>query len=206
MVEAAWAQGFDVQGAEQLGCKLNNTRKWIGATEIVTVLSWLRINCQLVDFHRPTQGGGHPELFNYVLQYFEEPRAHTPPLYLQHQGDSGGGNYRRVDELLTSISLNPGHSRTIIGIEQKANGLTLLILDPSHGPRQVAALGSNQESLRLIRRGTAAMRAPQYQIVAVKGLIETKEEYQVGGRRSGWMRIGDLIVLFHCRQVKCCVR
>lgn len=91
MVEAAWAQGFDVQGAEQLGCKLNNTRKWIGATEIVTVLSWLRINCQLVDFHRPTQGGGHPELFNYVLQYFEEPRAHTPPLYLQHQGDSGGG-------------------------------------------------------------------------------------------------------------------
>lgn len=72
-----------------------------------------------------------------------------------------------------------GHSRTIIGIEQKANGLTLLILDPSHGPRQVAALGSNQESLRLIRRGPAAMRAPQYQIVAVKGLIETKEEYQV---------------------------
>lgn len=89
-----------------------------------------------------------------------------------------------MDELLTSISLNPGHSRTIIGIEQKANGLTLLILDPSHGPRQVAALGSNQESLRLIRRGTAAMRAPQYQIVAVKGLIETKEEYQVGGKEE----------------------
>ena len=73
----------------------------------------------------------------------------------------------------------PGHSRTIIGIEQKANALTLLILDPSHGPRQVAALGSNQESLRLIRRGPAAMKAPQYQIVAVKGLIESKEEYQV---------------------------
>lgn len=34
MVEAAWAQGFDIQGSEQLGCKLHNTRKWIGATEV----------------------------------------------------------------------------------------------------------------------------------------------------------------------------
>ncbi|CAD7079264.1 unnamed protein product [Hermetia illucens] len=157
MVEAAWAQGFDVQGSEQLGCKLYNTRKWIGATEVVTVLSWLRINCQLVDFHRPTSSDGrHPELFNWVFQYFDEPRVYTPPLYLQHQG----------------------HSRTIIGIEQRASGLTLLVLDPSHGPRQVAALGSSQDSLRLIRRGPSAMRAPQYQIVAVWGLIDTEEQYQ----------------------------
>lgn len=72
-----------------------------------------------------------------------------------------------------------GHSRTIVGIEQRASGLTLLILDPSHGPRQVAALGSSQDSLRLIRRGPAAMRAPQYQLVAVRGLIDTEEQYQV---------------------------
>ncbi|XP_058449709.1 zinc finger-containing ubiquitin peptidase 1-like isoform X2 [Malaya genurostris] len=157
MVEAAWAQGFDVQGSEQLGCKLHNTRKWIGATEIVTVLSWLRIRCELVDFHRPTSSDGrHPELFNWVLRYFEEPRIHTPPLYLQHQG----------------------HSRTIIGIEQRTSGLSLLVLDPSHGPRQVAALGSSQDSLRLIRKNSASMRAPQYQVVAVKGLIETEEQYQ----------------------------
>lgn len=75
------------QGSEQLGCKLHNTRKWIGATEVVTVLSWLRINCQLIDFHRPTSTDGrHPELFNWVLRYFEEPKVHSPPLYLQHQG------------------------------------------------------------------------------------------------------------------------
>lgn len=53
------------------------------------------------------------------------------------------------------------------------------MLDPSHGPRQVAALGSSQDSLRLVRRGPGAMRAPQYQIVAVKGLIETEEQFQV---------------------------
>ena len=72
-----------------------------------------------------------------------------------------------------------GHSRTIIGVEQRTSGITLLVLDPSHGPRQVAALGSSQDSLRLIRRGPSAMRAPQYQIVAVRGLIETEEQYQV---------------------------
>jgi len=158
MVESAWTQGFDVQGKEQLGCKLFNTRKWIGATEIVTLFSWMRIECQLVDFHRPTAlSGCHPDLFNYVLRYFEQPRPHTPPLYLQHQG----------------------HSRTIIGIEQKNGSLTLLILDPSHSPRQVASLGSSQDSLRLIRRGPNAMKAPQYQIVSVVGKLDTEEEYQV---------------------------
>lgn len=72
-----------------------------------------------------------------------------------------------------------GHSRTIIGIEQRTSGLTLLVLDPSHGPRQVAALGTSHDSLRLIRRSMAAMKAPQYQIVAVRGLIDTEEQYQV---------------------------
>lgn len=43
MIEWAWAQGFDVQGAEQLGAKLVNTRKWIGATEVVALLSSLRL-------------------------------------------------------------------------------------------------------------------------------------------------------------------
>lgn len=77
-----------------------------------------------------------------------------------------------------------GHSRTIIGVEQRASGLTLLVLDPSHGPRQVAALGSSRDSLRLIRRNMTAMRAPQYQIVAVRGLFETEEQYQVSDFRS----------------------
>ncbi|KOB72117.1 Uncharacterized protein OBRU01_12719 [Operophtera brumata] len=31
------------QGSEQLGCKLRDTRKWIGACEVATVLSSLRI-------------------------------------------------------------------------------------------------------------------------------------------------------------------
>lgn len=64
-------------------------------------------------------------------------------------------------------------------MEQRSSGLTLLVLDPSHMPRQMGGLGSSQDSLRLIRRGPNAMKAPQYQIVAVIGLIKTEEEYQV---------------------------
>lgn len=77
------------QGSEQLGCRLVNTRKWIGATEVVTLLSFLRIKCQLVDFHQPTgPNGTHPEMFNWVLKYFENSIGgeFIPPLYLQHQG------------------------------------------------------------------------------------------------------------------------
>lgn len=41
-IEKAWSLGFDARGREQLGGRVCNTRKWIGATEIVTVLSSLR--------------------------------------------------------------------------------------------------------------------------------------------------------------------
>lgn len=42
LIEWAWDQGFDQEGRDQLGGKVYNTKKWIGATEIVTVLSSLR--------------------------------------------------------------------------------------------------------------------------------------------------------------------
>ena len=104
LIEAAWRKGFDVQGSEQLGGKLVNTRKWIGATEIVAFFTANRIKTELLDFHTPTtKDGTHPKLFQWVLDYFRErarAKAFTPPLYLQHQG----------------------HSRTIVGIEVLASG------------------------------------------------------------------------------------
>ncbi|CAK9817528.1 Zinc finger-containing ubiquitin peptidase 1 [Anthophora quadrimaculata] len=160
MIEWAWAQGFDTQGAEQLGGKLVNTRKWIGPTEVVILLSSLRIKCQLVDFYTPTNAdGGHPEMFNWVLQYFQRCDDFKPPLYLQHQG----------------------HSRTIIGVEQLRDGsITMLVLDPSHSPAQMAQFNSTSSALgamRLVRKSIAAMKARQYQVVAVIGIMETELEY-----------------------------
>uniref|UniRef100_T1JK96 Zinc finger-containing ubiquitin peptidase 1 n=1 Tax=Strigamia maritima TaxID=126957 RepID=T1JK96_STRMM len=161
LIEAAWRKGFDPQGCEQLGGKLFNTRKWIGATEVVTFLNSFRVRGQLVDFHRPTTDDGtHPELFHWILEYFQKQDDFKPPIYLQHQG----------------------HSRTVVGCEQlKDNSIRLLIFDPSHNKIQMeqfsnTAIASN--AMRLIRRPLAAMKARQYQIVAVNGIIETEQEYQ----------------------------
>ncbi|XP_014236759.1 zinc finger with UFM1-specific peptidase domain protein-like isoform X1 [Trichogramma pretiosum] len=161
MIEWAWAQGFDIQGAEQLGGKLVNTRKWIGATEVVTLLSSLRIKCQLMDFHRPTSpNGSHPEMFKWLLNYFQKEEDFKPPLYLQHQG----------------------HSRTVIGVEQLRNGtIFALVLDPSHSKSQMAPFnntGTANSAMRLVRTSIAAMKAKQYQIVAVVGTMDTEMEYQ----------------------------
>ncbi|XP_071517423.1 zinc finger-containing ubiquitin peptidase 1-like isoform X3 [Panulirus ornatus] len=162
LIEQAWRNGFDLQGCEQLGGKLSNTRKWIGATEVVTLLSSFRIRCQLIDCHRPTGSDGtHPELFRWCLDYFSKPAEFKPPIYLQHQG----------------------HSRTIIGVEQLGGneGIRLLVLDPSHSPTQVAQLLHTQTApaaMRLLRKPLSSMRAKQYQMVVVVGLIETDQEYQ----------------------------
>lgn len=43
LIEAAWAKGFDQQGKEQLGNKVTNTTKWIGATEIAATLYSLKV-------------------------------------------------------------------------------------------------------------------------------------------------------------------
>ncbi|KAF5270661.1 hypothetical protein FQA39_LY01399 [Lamprigera yunnana] len=163
LIEQAWSQGFDIQGSEQLGSRLVNTRKWIGATEVVTLLSFLRIRCQLVDFHEPTGlNGSHPELFNWVLKYFENSIAgeFTPPLYLQHQG----------------------HSRTIMGVEVHRDGtIVLLVLDPSHSPTQMGQLldtSCGMSAMRLLRKNDGSMKARQYEVVAVVGMIDNDQQYQ----------------------------
>ncbi|XP_045105680.1 zinc finger-containing ubiquitin peptidase 1-like isoform X2 [Portunus trituberculatus] len=163
LIEQAWRNGFDLQGCEQLGGKLSNTRKWIGATEVVTLLSSFRIKCQLIDCHRPTAPDGtHPELFGWCLDYFSSQAEFRPPIYLQHQG----------------------HSRTIIGVEQLGGtegGVRLLVLDPSHSPAQVSQLLHTQtapSAMRLLRKPLSSMRAKQYQMVVVAGLMQTEIEYK----------------------------
>eukprot|EP00794_Sanderia_malayensis_P000378 gene378-1011_t len=168
MIEAAWSKGFDSQGAEQLGNKLYNTSKWIGATEITVLLRSLRIRARLVDFHQATGSDGtHPNMFTWVHNYYNKPNKHNehrPPLFLQHQG----------------------HSRLCIGVEEHPRGecpIYLMLFDPSHSPRQMKALLQNMTAnvtaqLRLLRRSLKQMRSKQYQIVFIDGLYETEEEFE----------------------------
>jgi len=148
VLETAWRAGFDRAGCEQLGGKIVNTRKWIGATEIFTMLTYWGINAKIVDFHKPSgEQGSHPLLFDWVWRYFSQGTG-LPPLYLQHQG----------------------HSRTICGIEKTGSTTRLLVLDPSHAPRNLS-----ENPLRLVRKTLTSMKSSQYQIVSVVGILSSKE-------------------------------
>lgn len=157
LIEAAWAKGFDKQGCEQLGSRVLNTTKWIGATEIVATLSSLGVKCRLLDFHNPSgPNGTHPRLFQWVKAYFEKPASFKPPLYLQHLG----------------------HSRTIIGIEEmKDKSIKLLIFDPSHSKKQMHMFHSiiNANVMRFLRKPLESLKSKQYQIVVVTEVMGESE-------------------------------
>uniref|UniRef100_A0A914XHQ7 Zinc finger-containing ubiquitin peptidase 1 n=1 Tax=Plectus sambesii TaxID=2011161 RepID=A0A914XHQ7_9BILA len=160
MIERAWAAGFDRRGAQQLGGKLVNTRKWIGATEIATLLHFHRIRTKIVDFHRPTgTGSSHPMMFQWIWDYFGSGADFIAPLYLQHQG----------------------HSRTVIGAEKTTfNTLRLLILDPSFARARVEAIrtADSDGAIAFLRRPIGHMKKSQFQIIAVDGLIRDDAEYE----------------------------
>lgn len=43
MIEDAWKEGFDPQGASQFNNRLQGTKAWIGACEVYTLLTSLRV-------------------------------------------------------------------------------------------------------------------------------------------------------------------
>jgi len=63
----------------------------------------------------------------------------------------------------------------------KDGGIRLLVFDPSHSKTQMEHFGNTATSangMRLIRRPLVAMKARQYQIVVVAGIMETDQEFQ----------------------------
>ncbi|XP_070952447.1 zinc finger-containing ubiquitin peptidase 1 isoform X2 [Macaca nemestrina] len=167
MIEDAWKEGFDPQGASQLNNRLQGTKAWIGACEVYILLTSLRVKCHIVDFHKSTGPlGTHPRLFEWILNYYSSegegsPKVvctSKPPIYLQHQG----------------------HSRTVIGIEEKKNRtLCLLILDPGCPSREMQKLLKQDveaSSLKQLRKSMGNLKHKQYQIVAVEGALSPEEK------------------------------
>jgi len=90
MIELAWAEGFDPVGAAQLNFKVQGSKKWIGTTEIASLLRWQRIPCDVHVFEGSQAGR---ELVEKIKTYFMEPRPDDTgqaklPLYLQRKGHS----------------------------------------------------------------------------------------------------------------------
>ncbi|XP_026120306.1 ubiquitin carboxyl-terminal hydrolase ZUFSP-like isoform X2 [Carassius auratus] len=171
LIEEAWGQGADPQGASHFNHRLQGTRAWIGATEIYAVLTSLNVKARIVDFHKPTgPGDTHPRLFEWVKEYFSHSASRgarlppkvvqttLPPIYLQHQG----------------------HSRSIVGMEQKVNGnLCLLLFDPGCAPKEMRRVLSQDTAAAMVRRMrkfSGGLKHRQYQVVAVEGLLTPEEK------------------------------
>ena len=87
--------------------------------------------------------------------------------------------------ILCYVCVTLGHSRTIVGVEEYRDGtLKLLIFDPSCNKRQMNQFvsGSSEVSnnlMKSLRRTIVGLKAKQYQIVAVVGLL-SDADYEVG--------------------------
>lgn len=75
--------------------------------------------------------------------------------------------------------LYTGHSRTIVGVEELKDGqLRLLLYDPSCSRKQMLQFINGDISanlMRCLRRSLHSMKAKQYQIVAVVGILNDRE-------------------------------
>jgi len=74
-----------------------------------------------------------------------------------------------------------GHSRTIVGLEEMTDGsLILLIFDP--GRHQMKKFQSSTDIGSLmhhVRNDIGLLKARQYQILSVHGLISDEQDYSV---------------------------
>lgn len=151
---------------------------------------------RIVDFHRATgPGDTHPLLFDWVRQYFSQanrtsklpPRLSStslPPLYLQHQGTVTSGVVLQHKLFLCPeceyLLVPPaGHSRTVVGLEQRRNGkLCLLLLDPASSgsdPQRLLSRSTVSSAVRSIRRFPGSLKHKQYQLVVTQGVLSAQE-------------------------------
>lgn len=83
-----------------------------------------------------------------------------------------------VSKLLKLLII--GHSRTVVGIEEKKNkSLCLLLFDPGCSSQQMQKLleqNSDGTGLRLLRKFVGSLKEKQYQIVAVDGVLSLEEK------------------------------
>ncbi|MEE6476097.1 hypothetical protein FKM82_010973 [Ascaphus truei] len=167
MIEDAWKEGFDPHGASHFNGRLQGTKAWIGACEMYSLLTSLQFKCRILDFHKPSSPSGtHPLLFEWIWNYYASDIQGTgrivctskPAIYLQHQG----------------------HSRTIVGIEERKNKTyCLLIFDPgcpSQNMQKLLKQNIDGASLKLLRKYAGSLKHKQYQIVAVEGALSPEEK------------------------------
>jgi len=124
MIELAWADGYD-----EVGCRLLSplsSGKWIGATEVVTVLRYMGARSMVVDFTSENCTSHTGGLACICAQWLNK--------YFSQVWPSQEGIYVRGERFIPPVYLQyVGHSVTIVGIhfdEAIPTNSRILIFDP----------------------------------------------------------------------------
>ena len=203
-LEAAWAHGFDREGAMQLGHKVRGTRKWIGTTECAALLRSYGIRTHIVDFRGAAgiESEDHAALVDWVWRYFEhgEFGRSSSSSCKSAQMANGGAEVRREGGSIVSSNgsndsgnvllpgpvrqtnrpplyfQHQGHSRTVVGIERRREGKNfLLVLDPRLPGRDLARALANGKWEGLVKRSVHTLRMREYQLLHVDGIMGERE-------------------------------
>ncbi|ODO10183.1 hypothetical protein I350_02412 [Cryptococcus amylolentus CBS 6273] len=140
-IEEAWAEGYDLEGQQQLGGRVLGRRKWIGPSDMYAMLSYKGIPCRIYDFPKAqnlkTDREAHTRLQQWVKTYFVRIQARQAggnafdTLMRSGENGQGRGELVRISDKFPLILQHSGHSRTIVGYEENARGdINLLLFDP----------------------------------------------------------------------------
>ncbi|KII88718.1 hypothetical protein PLICRDRAFT_141216 [Plicaturopsis crispa FD-325 SS-3] len=133
MIETAWHDGFDAEGADELKHELLGTSKWIGTGDLWVAFVHRGIPAKLVDFDLRKGKHGVEVVTNWVVEYFSGGKQAPRTL-----GDAlMGASAVTVAKKMPLILQHDGHSRTIVGYEVAKKGVVnLLTFDPSRPPNR----------------------------------------------------------------------
>ncbi|KIW75485.1 hypothetical protein Z517_10226 [Fonsecaea pedrosoi CBS 271.37] len=122
MIENAWDLGFNSSGRVETG-GIRFTRKYIGTPEAQALFMSLDVPCEATAYTTTKEVEGFETMLLAVCEYFDDDSTKAsvdkvvitdkPPIYFQHHG----------------------HSMTIVGVEQRSNGVVnLVVFDPMFNP------------------------------------------------------------------------
>lgn len=194
-LEKAWADGFDAEGAGQLGSRVAGTKKWIGTTECVTLLRSFGINAVSVDFmsarsteqQKPAQkhekANGQQTLTSFFpgasgsdssTKAGAKPKKQYKPNkelfdWLVKHFETQAQHHEALGTPILPVYLqHEGHSRTVVGFERaKGTQINLLIFDPSVWGKNLASEISAGK-LQKIRRTIQGFTHKEYQVAFVR--------------------------------------
>ncbi|EIN07686.1 DUF1671-domain-containing protein [Punctularia strigosozonata HHB-11173 SS5] len=194
-IEAAWKQGYDADGADQLKHKLVGTSKWIGTAELYVALISRGIPAQLVDFDLTTTPRGVSALLDWIQSYFTPPALPANTDGTANVADALRGAAPVVcTDRMPLVLQHAGHSRTVVGYELARGGeVRLLIFDPSRKPkRELRQAGLESVPPRDALAAAAAGRAVPPPPTTTTGTTQTgaPSSSKGGGKRR---HIGELM-------------